>query len=52
MDIPNLETFDGDRLSQLLAGQKGQFELPFKVSREGFDNWRSDKEEIRSFEYG
>jgi hypothetical protein len=38
-------------LSKLLARGEGRFQLPFKVSREQFEQWRSDKEEIGGFEY-
>ena len=51
VDIPNLKAFDRDRLSQLLARQECRFELPFKVFREQFEQWHSDKEEIGGFEY-
>jgi hypothetical protein len=50
-NIRNLEAFDKDQLSKLLARQEGRFELPFKVSRKQFEHWRSDKEEIGGFEY-
>ncbi len=42
-------------MSKLLAGEEGRFELPFKVSRKEFDEWRSNEEgeieEIGGFEY-
>lgn len=50
-NIRYLEAFDKDQLSKLLARQEGRFELPFEVSREQFEDWRSDKEEIGGFEY-
>jgi hypothetical protein len=53
-DVTSLEVFGRDQLSKLLARQEGRFELPFKVSREQFEQWRSDKEEIEEiggFEY-
>ena len=50
-NIRSLEAFGRDQLWMLLARQEGRFELPFKVSREQFEQWRSDKEEIGGFEY-
>ena len=54
-DITNLKAFGEGQLLRLLAGEEGRFELPFDVSREEFDKWRSDKEEeieeIGGFEY-
>lgn len=40
---------DKDQLSELLSRGGGRFKLP-NVSREEFDHWRSDKEEIGGFE--
>jgi hypothetical protein len=50
-DVGSLEAFGRDQLWMLLARQEGRFELPFEVSREQFEDWRSDKEEIGGFEY-
>jgi hypothetical protein len=50
-DVGSLEVFGRDQLWMLLARQEGRFELPFKVSRKQFEQWRSDKEEIGGFEY-
>jgi hypothetical protein len=37
-DVESLEAFGRDQLSKLLARQEGRFELPFKVSREQFED--------------
>jgi hypothetical protein len=50
-DVGSLEAFGRDQLWMLLVRQEGRFELPFKVSREEFEQWRPDKEDIGGFEY-
>jgi hypothetical protein len=44
-NIRSWKELDKNRLSDLLATGEGRSEFP-NVSREEFDNWRDDKEEI------
>ena len=49
--IPDLNSLGEVQLLQLISTEAGQVKLGFKVSREEFETWKVDKEEIGAYEY-